>query len=103
NGGVYPVWSLNRRELFFRDPENQIMVAAYAADGDSFLADQPRRWGEKKFANNGAMQPFGIAPDGRIAVPLSAEGPEAQRPKNHVVFLLNFFDEIQQRTRAGFR
>ena len=50
-GGVYPVWSRNGRELFFRTDDNRIMVAAYTVKGDSFVADKPRVWSEKRLAN----------------------------------------------------
>jgi hypothetical protein len=29
---------------------------------------------------------------------MPAEGPDGQKPQNHVVFLLNFFDEIKRKT-----
>ena len=51
SGGVYPVWSRNGHELFFRTEDNQIMVAGYTVKGDSFIADKPRVWSEKKIAN----------------------------------------------------
>ena len=44
----YPMWSRNGRELFFETLDNRIMVAAYTVKGDSFVADKPRLWSEKK-------------------------------------------------------
>ena len=40
--GLYPVWSRNGHELFFRNEDNQIMVASYSVKGDSFVADKAR-------------------------------------------------------------
>ena len=57
-GGVYPVWSGNGHELFFRTGDNRIMVATYAAKADSFVPDKPRVWSDKQLANLGT---FGIA------------------------------------------
>ena len=48
SGGLYPVFSRNGRELFFRTEDNRIMVAAYTGKGDSFAADKPRVWSEKR-------------------------------------------------------
>ena len=38
-GGITPTWSRTRRELLYRSPENQLMVAAYTASGDTFRAE----------------------------------------------------------------
>ncbi len=97
-GGLFPVWSHNGRELFFRSSENRIMVASYIVKGDSFVADQPRVWSEKRLAPVGFAQTFDVAPDGkRIAVLMPVETPEAQQAQNHVVFLINFFDELRRK------
>ena len=42
-------------ELFFRTPDNRIMVAEYTVKGDSFAADKPRVWSEKKLADFGLI------------------------------------------------
>jgi Tol biopolymer transport system component/predicted Ser/Thr protein kinase len=103
SGGTYPVFSRNGRELFFRAEDSRIMVAAYAVKGDSFMADKPRGWSEKRIANTGLNgSPYDVAPDGkRIAVLMPAEAPEAQQAQNHVIFLENFFDELRRRVPVG--
>ena len=103
SGGVYPVFSRNGRELFFRTAENQIMVAAYTGRGDSFEADKPRVWSVQRIGDSGlGGTNYDVAPDGkRIAALMSAEGPEAQRAQNHVTFLLNFSDELRRRVPAA--
>ena len=35
------VWSRNGRELFFRNPDNRIMVIAYTVKDGSFVEDKP--------------------------------------------------------------
>lgn len=96
--GVYPVWSPKGRELFFRTLDNQIMTAAYEIKGDSFVADKPRLWSEKRLANVGLFRSYDVAPDGkRIVALMPAEGLEEQKAQNHVTFLLNFFDELRRR------
>jgi Tol biopolymer transport system component len=99
SGGAYPIWSHNGRELFFRTEDNQIMVASYTVKGDSFVADKPRVWSEKRLANIGLAN-YDLAPDGkRVAALMPAETPEGQMAQNHVVFLENFFDEVRRRTK----
>ena len=91
-----PLWSPVRHELFFRSLENQIMVAEYGVNGDSFVPQKPRAWPGKGFAITGAEN-YSVAPDGRIAAPAPDERPEARRSRNHVIFLLNFFDELRRK------
>jgi Tol biopolymer transport system component len=104
NGGAYPTWSRNGRELFFRTDDNRIMVADYTVKGDSFTAGKLRAWSERKLANFGlvGVQNYDLAPDGkRIAAIMPAEAVEAQAAPNHVVFLMNFTDELRRRVPAA--
>jgi serine/threonine-protein kinase len=99
NSGLFPEWSRNGHELFFRTEDNQIMVASYTVKGDSFLADKPRVWSEKRLADVGLYRNYDLAPDGkRIAALMPAEAPQAQQAQSHVIFLENFFDEVRRRT-----
>jgi serine/threonine-protein kinase len=104
-GGEYPVWSGNGHELFFRGDDNRIMVATYSAKADSFVPDKPRLWSDKQLANIGTISTYDLAPDGkRIAgvMPVETlETPGAQQTQNHVVFLMNFADELQRKVPAG--
>ncbi len=99
-GGVYPMWSRNGRELFFRTEENQIMVVSFTVKGESFVADKPRVWSEKRIANVGHIPNYDLAPDGkRIAALMPAEAQEGQKAQNHVIFQENFFDEVRRRAK----
>jgi hypothetical protein len=103
-GGVYPVWSGNGRELFFRGDDNRIMVATYAEKADSFVPDKPRVWSDRQLANLGTVgaSNYDLAPDGkRIAALMPAETTEAQQTQSHVIFLLNFADELQRKVPTG--
>ena len=103
SGGVYPVFSRNGRDLFFRTEDARIMVVAYTGKGDSFAADKPRVWSEKKIAESGLNGiNYDVAPDGkRIVALMPVEAPETQKAQNHVIFLENFFDELRRRVPAG--
>jgi serine/threonine-protein kinase len=101
SGGMYPVWSRSGHELFFRTMDNQIMVAAYTVKGASFVPAKPRAWSEKALANAGSWDNYDVAPDGKqILALVPAEGSE-ERAQSHVIFLLNFFDELQRRVPTG--
>ncbi|MEK7409497.1 MAG: hypothetical protein AAB225_30905, partial [Acidobacteriota bacterium] len=90
-GGVMPVWSPNGRELFYRAPDSRIMVAGYAAKGDTFAPGRPRPWSEKRLAATTILRDFALAPDGkRFAVLLQGDGADQKLP-HHVTFLENFF------------
>jgi serine/threonine-protein kinase len=96
-GGTMPIWARNGRELFYRNEDSQIMVATYAVRGDTFVADKPRVWSEKRLANTGLTPLFDLAPDGkRFAVLMAAEGPEPIEAQSHVTLLLNFFEELRR-------
>ena len=98
--GVYPVWSRTTRDLFFRTMDSQIMVAPYKVEGDSFAAEKPRLWSAKRLANVGLWRNYDLAADGkRIAALMPAESSEGQQA-HHVIFLLNFFDELRRRVPA---
>jgi serine/threonine-protein kinase len=97
DGGVYPVWSRNGRELFYRTENQSVMVASYTINGDSFVAEKPRLWSDTRLANIGLQKNFDLAPDGRrIAAFMPAESPEDRRAQNHVTVLLNYFDEVRR-------
>jgi hypothetical protein len=43
-----------------------------------------------------------VAPDGkRIAALMPAEAPEDQKAQSHVIFLMNFFDEVRRKVPVG--
>jgi len=61
-------------------------------------------WSQKKLADFGqvGIQNNDLAPDGkRIAALMPAGGEGEQAAQNHVVFLMNFFDELRRRVPAG--
>jgi eukaryotic-like serine/threonine-protein kinase len=101
SGGVFPFWSRNGRELFFRTEDNRVMAASYTVRGDSFVAERPRVWSDKRLAAASLGPNYDLAPDGkRIAALMPAEAPEAQPAQSHVTLLMNFFDEVRRRTAA---
>jgi serine/threonine-protein kinase len=100
DGGLYPQFSRNGRELFFRARDSsKLFVASYAARSDAFFPEKPRVWVEKQMADtqlNGYN--YDIAPDGkRVVALMPAETPEAKQSRSQVVFLENFVDELKRK------
>jgi serine/threonine-protein kinase len=93
SGGSYPLWSRQGRRLFFRTEEEQVMVADWTTAGDSFGVDSLRAWSETLLGDIGPQSNFDIAPDGKRIIGILPAG----RPRHHVVFLLNFFDDLRRR------
>jgi serine/threonine-protein kinase len=103
SGGIYPMWSRNGHELFFETTDSRIMLAPYTVKGDSFAADKPLLWSDRRLAGVTARAARGsrnvtIAPDGKRFAALM---PAAEQAQNQVVFLLNFADELHRRFPAG--
>ena len=95
--GDYPAWSRNGHELFFWQiaPHPHLMVAAFEARGDSFVADKPRVWSERVPVFFAATRFYDPAPDGKSIVALMPAEPPEER-HDRVIFLLNFFDELRR-------
>jgi serine/threonine-protein kinase len=101
NGGGEAMWS--RGDLFFETPDLHIMAAAYTVKGDSFVAGKPRLWSEKPIWGSLTTKSLDLAPDGKRMVVLmpASEAKGAPEAQNHVVFLLNFFDELRRKVPVG--
>jgi serine/threonine-protein kinase len=102
-GGGYPVWSRNRDELFFVDPDQRIMVTSYTVAGNSFIPGTPRVWSDERLGSvMVANTPYDLAPNGeRFAVVLDTEDAREQKALTGVTLVLNFFDELRMRWPAG--
>jgi serine/threonine-protein kinase len=96
-GGTMPLWSRNGSELFYRNEDSQIMVVTYKVNGDTFVADTPQVWSEKRLANTGLTPLFDLAPDGKkFVVLMGSEGPAAPEARKHITLVANFFDELRR-------
>ena len=95
SGGMMPTWSRARHELFYKTADQHIMVASYAADGDSFRADRPHVWSDARFEarrRSYLYRSLDLHPDGeRFAL-----GTESAARQDKVVLIFNFFDELRR-------
>jgi DNA-binding winged helix-turn-helix (wHTH) protein/Tol biopolymer transport system component len=104
SGAKFPVWSRNRRELFYVNSDNQIMVARYTADEHSFVSEKPRLWSPAPLfrPTYNALWNLDIAPDGRRFVVLVPPASRSEEPATvHATILLNFFDELRRRVPSS--
>jgi serine/threonine-protein kinase len=96
--GQIPQWARNGRELFFRNEDGtQILVAAYTVKGRTFVAEKPRVWSDKAFANPRSGRNYDLAPDGKRMVAIISDEPQS---RHHVTFVENFFDELRRKVPA---
>jgi hypothetical protein len=76
---------------------DQVMAVGYKVTDDTFVAGKPRVW----IAKLGGAE-WDLAPDGRrVAVLTPVRSGDAPTRDHVVVFLLNFFDELQRRVPLG--
>jgi serine/threonine-protein kinase len=101
-GGMYPAWSRNGHELFYRNDENRLMVAAYTAKGDSFNADKPRLYAQQQIPDPGFPgTTYDVGPDGRVAAIIRAGRAESEQSQDRLIFLENFLDELRRKVPAN--
>ena len=94
-GGLTPVWSRTKPEILYATLNQQIMVASYHVEGESFRKNEPRVWSEKRFALR-RRRSFDLHPDGN-RVAFAAEVQQTTNKQDKIVFVFNFFDELRRR------
>ncbi len=95
-GGSHAIWSRNRKELFYRSPENVLMVAPYAVEGDAFRVEKPRPWSTAAIASRGPFRNFDLHPDGQRFAVMKPPAGEAESKRDHVTLIFNFADELRR-------
>jgi serine/threonine-protein kinase len=96
-GGLYGIWSNNRRELFYEPTNNRIMVMDYMINGESFVPGKSRLWSDKQIFYPGNSN-LDLGPDGkRFAVFPMQEAAGPGKGSVHITLLLNFFDELRRK------
>jgi eukaryotic-like serine/threonine-protein kinase len=100
-GGVLPKWSRNGKEFFYRTTDSKIMVASYAAVGDSFQAGKPELWSPGQFTQRLGYSNFDLHPDGKRFAVLKSPNAGETSQANKVTFIFNFFDELRRKAPSG--
>jgi Tol biopolymer transport system component len=100
-GGTRPVWSRSGHELLFQSPDRRVISVSYTVKGDLFTTGKTQEWPDVRLAEIGDVATFDLSPDGKHLAALLVVGTEAEKPLTHLMFLLNFFDEVRRRAPAG--
>ena len=101
DGGGFPIWSRDGKELFYRTPDSKIMVVSYTTSGESLQADKPRLWSPGQFTTRGSILNYALHPDGKRFAVLRAHNETEVAPINKASFIFNFFDELRHKAPAG--
>jgi serine/threonine-protein kinase len=73
------------------------MVISYTVKGDTFVPGKPRLWSGRQLWETSSGTSYDIAPDGkRFAALMDSDQGQLGSP-THLVFLLNYFDELRRR------
>jgi serine/threonine-protein kinase len=99
DGGKFPSWSRNGRELFFLGGDDRIMVATYATKGEGIEVSKPRPWSETPIVRTLVYRNLDLHPDGKrfVMFPLKPED-RLRREPNQVTVILNFAEELKRLT-----
>jgi hypothetical protein len=99
DGGIYPVWARDGRQLFYRSADRHVMVANYVVRGSSFAADEPHAWAGRRLGVAGGLPSFDVAPDGSRVVGIFES--EESKPETHLRVMLNVADELRRRVQIS--
>jgi serine/threonine-protein kinase len=105
-GGAQPIWSRDRRELFFRTAEG-VMSVRIDASGGGFRASRPEQLFKGAFLGGlrGILLPgfnfpdYDAAADGKRFVMF--EGGQSRRPTTRAKVVLGWFQELERLTGGG--
>ena len=100
-GAKFAVWSPAGRQLFYATLDNHVMVVDYTAAGAAFAPGKPRPWSATPIGNASGPANFDVAPDGQRIIACPATERDEAKGNLHLVFLLNFFDELRRKAPAG--
>ena len=98
DGGSYPTWSRNSRELFYLSTNGRLTVVSYTEEGGLFKADKPRQLCDTQLPGHltQGFRSFDLHPDGTRFAVLQPFGDPARSRREHLVLVLNFLDELRR-------
>jgi serine/threonine-protein kinase len=96
DGGSFPTWSRNGRELFYETLDQRLTLVSYKEEGGSFRTDKPRQLCEQRLPDLQGFRSFDLHPDGERFAVLQGAQDTGEAKRDHVVLFLNFFDELRR-------
>jgi Tol biopolymer transport system component len=91
DGGSFPMWSRDGRELFYRQNTDAVMAVSVDTSGE-FRAGRPRLLFKGPYAAAGGDRTFDVAPDGRFLLIRSDEAASGRQ----LNLVTNWFDELDR-------
>ena len=98
DGGMFPRWSRDGRELVYRD-DDRVMSVTVTAGPSTLQSGTPRELFRGTFAVGGLNSMYDLAPDGRRFV-MVTEPEGANAGPAHVNLIFNWFDDLKARLAA---
>jgi Tol biopolymer transport system component len=96
-GGSFPRWSLNGRELLYA-AAGRVTRVECATNGNSLIPGMPQPWIGSELPDLGGAYAYDVTPDGRkLIIDAPPEDPNANKPDTQFNVLVNFADEIKRR------
>lgn len=95
--GTMAHWPSGGRALYYLSTDRHIMEVTYTEEGNSFVADEPRRWSEATLP----FAAFNVSSDTTRAIIAAPAEPLDARHTLHVTVLMNLFDELRRRAPAA--
>jgi len=95
DGGRYPQWSRDSRELFYLDG-GRMMVVDYAADGDAFVHGRPELLFEVPVEPSAY---YDVTADGQrffVLLREESEEGEAETQRSHLSLVTHWFEEVER-------
>jgi Tol biopolymer transport system component len=93
DGGDFPIWSRDGREIYFRNGDKALAVSV--SPGGPFSVSRPKQLFEGNFSPS-----WEVAPDGRF---LMVRRSEEQTSSRQINVVLNWFEELKQRVPGAAR
>jgi serine/threonine-protein kinase len=94
-GGSWPEWSADGKELFFWAEPSTLFVVDVDAGGSTFKAGRARILVEGSFADPGIADRFAFTPDGQRFVAFGSQRTASGESHEHLKLVLNWFDELR--------
>jgi len=94
-GGTYPVWSRDGRELLYRSADRHVMAVHYVGKGGTFVADKPQVWPGRRLGVAGGFPSFDVAPNGSRVVGIFES--EESNAEQSLRVVLNVAGEVRRR------
>jgi serine/threonine-protein kinase len=96
DGGTWPRWSGDGRELFYARQFEEIMSVEVETDGGTIHAGRPRSLFRANLPPPGPNNPYVVASDGKRFVLVDQGQRDKTATHEHIEVVLNWFDELER-------